>query len=60
MESAESKATRYERRFPGTGVTEAQAAERQERLDRRERMASGGRRTRFVSVPELPWNRKGD
>lgn len=57
MESAESKAARYEARFPGTGVGDAQAAERQERMDRRARVASGGRRTRFVGVPELPWKR---
>lgn len=57
MESAESKAARYERRFPGTGASVAQAAERQEREDRKARVASGGRRTRFVGVPDLPWKR---
>lgn len=56
VESAESKAERYERRFPGTGVSPSQAAERQERLDAQER-AAAGRRARFVSVPELPWKR---
>jgi hypothetical protein len=57
MESAESKAARYERRFPNTGVPLEQAAERQERLDRKARLRDGGRVSRFVTVPELPWRR---
>lgn len=54
-ESAEAKARRYERRYPGTGVSDSQAAERQERADSRARTASSSRRT--FSVPELPWKR---
>jgi hypothetical protein len=53
MESAESKAARYEQRHSGTGVSVAQAAERQDRLDRK---TERGRR--LVTVPELPWHRE--
>ncbi len=56
-ESAESKAARYERRYPGTGVGAAQAAERQERLDLKRRRRDGGRGLRYFGVPELPWKR---
>lgn len=60
MEGAGSKAARYERRFPGTGVSDAQAAERMERLDLKEKVTNeGGRKaSRFFSVPELPWKRE--
>jgi hypothetical protein len=58
MESAESKAARYEQRFPGTGIAAEQAAERQERLDLKVRRRDGGRvGNRFVIVPQLPWQR---
>lgn len=58
MESAEAKAARYERLFPNTGVSVAQAAERQERLDLKERRKDGGRLgARFHLVPELPWHK---
>lgn len=57
-ESAESKARRYERRFPATGIPEAQAAERMERLDLKSRRRDGGRiGHRFTLVPALPWHR---
>lgn len=49
------KAEAYERRYPGTGVPEAQAIERMERIERKEREQ---RRSRFVTVPELPWHKE--
>ncbi len=59
MEGAASKAARYEKRYPGTGISEAQAAERQERLDLKARRRNGGRiGHRYVLVPELPWHRE--
>lgn len=58
MEGAASKAARYERQFPGTGISESQAAERQERLDLKQKIATeGGRKGKYFSVPELPWKR---
>ncbi len=49
-------AEEYERRYPGTGIPQAQAAERMERILARD--ARGTRRSRFVTVPEMPWHRK--
>lgn len=57
-ESAESKAARYERRYPDTGLGDAQKAERMERLDLKERKSSGGQGVRFFGVPELPWKKE--
>lgn len=45
-----SAADRYEQRFPGTGLSEAQRQERGERLEHRD-----GRRARGIVVPGLPW-----
>jgi hypothetical protein len=60
VESADSKARRYEQLYPATGVPDAQAAERMERLDRKAKAREGGRLgSRFVTVPELPWHRGG-
>jgi hypothetical protein len=53
-----AKAEAYERLYPGTGVPEAQAIERQDRIEHRERRQGDGRRSRFTTVPELPWHRK--
>lgn len=47
-----SDAERYEHRHPETGVGEAQAAERQQRIDLR---VGGLRRTSMIVVPALPW-----
>lgn len=50
-------AERYERAYPGTGVSEAQAAERQERMDRKADISQHRRthRLRGVVIPALPW-----
>lgn len=56
MESEQDRASRYERQFGETGVSTAQAAERQERLDIKNR--DYGSRTRVWLMPELPWHRK--
>lgn len=47
----------YERRYPGTGVSEAQAAERMDRITFKEDAAQHRRtgRTRGIIVPALPW-----
>ncbi len=56
------KAEAYEKKYPGTGITEAQKIERQDRIEFKERKAGTGRTSgsRFVSVPELPWLKKKD
>jgi len=54
MASAESKAQRYERLYPGALTDEAQKAERMERIDAKERRGRG----RYITVPEMPWHRK--
>jgi hypothetical protein len=49
-------AERYEARHPQTGVGEAQAAERQQRADLKQRVRAQGRRnTASIIVPRLPW-----
>lgn len=50
-------ADEYERRYPGTGVGEAQAAERMERIRFKEERQTGIRtgRNRGIVVPALPW-----
>ena len=47
----------YNRSYPGTGVSEAQAAERQERIEFKRDAALGRRtsRSRGVVIPALPW-----
>lgn len=54
-----AKSEQYERRFPGTGVGEAQAEERQERAEFKEESRTLRRtgRNRGIIVPELPWLR---
>lgn len=56
----DARAEAYERRYPETGVSEAQAIEREERLRFKERRASGHvtGRTRAFVMPELPWLRR--
>lgn len=59
MKSRRKLAAEYESMYPGTGVGEAQAAERMERIHIRERR---GQRSSIV-VPALPWvksDRTGD
>lgn len=55
-----SKAEQYERRFPETGVSDAQKAERMDRLAFREERRSARRtgRNRGIVVPDLPWKRE--
>jgi len=52
------RAEEYERRFPGTGIGEAQAIERLERIERTERIQSGHPHRRLFLVPEMPWKRE--
>jgi hypothetical protein len=53
------KAEKYERRFPGTGASEAQKEERQERAEFKEERRTLRRtgRNRGIIVPDLPWLR---
>jgi hypothetical protein len=53
-------ADQYERRFPDTGVSEAQAAERMDRILHKEESGEHRRthRTRGIVVPDLPWMTK--
>ncbi len=56
-------ADEYHRLYPGTGVGEAQAAERMERIQFKQDVPAGRRtgRTRGIIVPALPWmTKKGD
>lgn len=55
-------ADRYEKRFPGTGCSEAQKEERMERIDFRNEAGSLQRtsRTRGVVIPRIPWHEDED
>lgn len=55
---AAEKAKRYERLYPGALSDDAQKAERMERIDLKERKQEGGRGTRYVTVPDLPWKKE--
>ena len=57
MASVERLAGEYEKRYPETGVSEAQAAERMERIALKEDRASHKltHRNRGIVVPDLPW-----
>ena len=57
-----SKADRYERAYPGTGLPEAQKEERQERIDFKSERSSLRRtgRNRGIVVPRLPWHTDDD
>lgn len=52
----------YERRYPGTGVGENQAEEREQREQMKDERREGRRtmRTRGIVVPTLPWKRNED
>ncbi len=52
-------AEQYEKRYPATGVPEAQKEERMERILFKQERGSLRRagRTRGIVVPELPWKR---
>ena len=54
-------AERYEKRYPDTGISEAQKEERMERLVFKEegRSPRRSKRARGMIVPELPWIVKG-
>lgn len=54
------KADRYERKFPNTGISEAQKEARQDKIEYKERKVGTGRTSgsRFISVPDLPWLHK--
>lgn len=54
---ASEKAEAYERRYPGTGCSEAQREEREDRLRFKEERRTDRRtsRNRGIVVPELPW-----
>jgi len=54
--SAAEDAKRYERLYPGALSDDAQKAERMERLDLKERRRES-RGARYVTVPELPWQK---
>lgn len=53
-------ADRYRQQYPDVEVSEAQAAERQERMDRKRDTATHRRthRTTGIVVPDLPWMTK--
>lgn len=55
-------ADKYEKRYPETGIPEAQKEERMERILFKEEQGSLRRtwRNRGIIVPELPWQKKGD
>lgn len=53
------RAAEYERRHPGTGVSEAQAIERFERIKHREDRASHHVTTaRVFTMPAMPWHKE--
>jgi hypothetical protein len=52
------KSDKYEKRYPNTGISEAQKHERWDRIEFKERKKEGlisGRTSRFMSVPDMPW-----
>ena len=54
-------AAEYERRYPGTGCSDAQKTERMERLafkEERQTLRRTGR-NRGIIVPRLPWLKEG-
>ena len=57
-----SKSERYEKRFPGTGISDAQKEERMERIDFKQESAALRRtgRNRGIIVPRLPWHDDDD
>ena len=54
------KADAYERKYPNTGISEAQKEARQHKIEWKEHKAGTGKTSgsRFVSVPDLPWLHK--
>ena len=51
-------AQRYEQRYPGTGASEAQKEERQQRDDLKEakRTDHTTSKTRYFTFPSIPWH----
>ncbi|MCR4340778.1 MAG: hypothetical protein NUW01_12930 [Gemmatimonadaceae bacterium] len=60
MARSEALITEYERRYPDTGISDAQKQERMERLAFKEEGESRRRtgRTRGIVVPALPWRKE--
>lgn len=56
--TAAEKAAEYDRLAPDSVQDFGQKVERIDRLDLKRRKADGGRRSRYVSVPDLPWHHK--
>jgi len=56
--SERERAARYEKLYPGTGVSEAQAAERMDRIDFKEDPGRRTRARRTFLVPDLPWKKE--
>ena len=52
------KAAAYEKLYPETGIGESQKVERYERIELKQRKAETGKRSRYVSVPALPWHKE--
>jgi hypothetical protein len=50
----------YRRAYPGVEISDAQAQERAERFDVRERRFQGYKGVRGIVVPELPWKKGGE
>jgi hypothetical protein len=50
---------RYDNRYPGVDISDAQTVERQQRIDFKSERRTHGRtgRNRGIIVPELPWRR---
>lgn len=59
MGEESAKAQAYEKRYPGTGCSEAQKEERQDRETFKHERLAGLRtgRNRGIVVPALPWHR---
>jgi hypothetical protein len=57
-----SKADQYEKRYPGTGIPEAQKQERMERMDFKEEVHALRRtgRNRGIVIPSIPWHDEED
>lgn len=60
MPDESRKAQSYEKRYPGTGCSEAQKEERMDRLVFKEEKAAGLRttRSRGIVIPSIPWHQE--
>ncbi len=57
MNSAQ-RANEYDRRYPESTSDFGQKVERMERIELKARRRDGGGRSRYHSVPDLPWKRE--